>query len=428
MLLPIHFNPVSELVMKKCFLFFSLLYLLLPLSGYCQIKAGSEEIYQARLAALKSPVDLSYHPEVKKHIDAYLENPEKTREIIGMSKVYFPMIEKALKQKNLPIDLKYLAVSLSGLDPLTQNPYGATGVWMMMYNVSKMYKLKVNSFVDERKDIRKSTATAVTHFKDLYSIYRQWPLVIASYACSPVMLNKCIRMAENSLYFWEIYPYIPENTREVYPRFVAAAYILNYYKEHGIRPIYPELYTENDSVLVNKWLSFQQISATIDIPLEQLRKLNPVFKKDIIPYNVDGYWIYLPKTKGKLFELLKDSVYNPLPKPTEFAPTIIQQAPADSTSVQDATTATTQPIAEKETLKFDKKRVSYTVKKGDMLSDVADWFDVTPKEIKSWNKLKSDKLKRGQKLTIWVKASKTGYYKRINGMSATQKRKLKRKD
>lgn len=427
MLLHKRYNSEGKAVMKKLLLLLNLIGLLFPFNGNAQIKPGTEEQYQTRLSVLKSPVDLSYNPQVKKHIDAYLENPEKTREIIGMSKVYFPMIEKALRVKNLPTDLKYFAVALSELDPLSQNPYGATGMWMMMYNVSKMYKLKVNSFVDERKDIRKSTATAVTHFKDLFSIYKQWPLVIASYACSPVMLNKCIRMAGNSLYFWDVYPFIPENTREAYPRFVAAAYIMNYYKEHGIKPVYPDLFNENDSVLVNKWLSFQQISATIDIPLEQLRKLNPVFKKDIIPYNVDGYWIYLPKTKGRLFELLKDTVYNPLPKPTEFAPVAIQQAQTDTTKTPTPTETATQQ-APNETTKFDKKRVSYTVKKGDILSDVADWFDVTPKEIKSWNKLKSDKLKRGQKITIWVKHSKTGYYKRINSMSTQQKKKLKKKD
>ncbi len=394
-----------------------------------QIKQGSEELYQSRLATLKSPIDLSYHPEVKKYIDAYLENPEKTRELIGLSKVYFPMIERSLRSKNIPTDLKYLAVAISELDPLSQNPYGATGMWMMTYNVSKMYKLKVNSFVDERKDPKKSTQIAVTHFRDLYSIYKQWPLVIASYACSPVMLNKCIRMAGNSLYFWDIYPNIPENTRDVYPRFVAAAYILNFYRDHGIKPVYPELYTENDSALVNKWLSFQQISATLDIPIDQLRKLNPTFKKDIIPYNVDGYWVFLPKTKGKMFELLKDSVYNPLPKPMEFTPVAIQQAPPDTVAGPAQTPLTeTQKAPEKEEKKFDKKKVFYTVKKGDVIGDVADWFDVTAKEIKSWNKLKGDKLKRGQKLVVWVKSSKTGYYKRINTMSSAQKKKLKRKD
>lgn len=410
--------------------FFALIaaFVFLLTTTHAQVKPGNEELYQSRLAALKSPIDLSYHPEVKKYIDAYLDNPEKTREIIGMSKVYFPMIERLLKARNLPTDMKYLAVALSELDPQAQNPYGATGMWMMMFNVSKMYKLKVNSFVDERKDPKKSTITAVTHFKDLYSIYKQWPLVIAAYAASPVMLNKCIRMAGNSLYFWDLYPYIPENTRDIYPRYIAAAYILNFYRDHGIKPVFPELYSENDSALVNKWLSFQQISATLDIPLEQLRRLNPTFKKDIIPYNVDGYWVYLPKTKGKLFELLKDSVYNPLPKPTEFAPVAIQQAQVDTSQTQAVQSANQASGEENEAPKFDKKRVSYTVKKGDVLADVADWFDVTPKEIKSWNKLKSDKLQRGKKLTIWVKSSKTGYYKRINSMNATQKRKLKKKD
>jgi membrane-bound lytic murein transglycosylase D len=304
---------------------------------------------------------------------------------------------------------------------------------MMAYNISKMYKLKVNSFVDERKDPQKSSLIAATHFKDLFSIYRQWPLVIAAYTSSPVMLNKSIRMAGNSMHFWDVYPYIPEGTREAYPKFVAAAYICNFYKEHGIKPVQPTLFMESDSVLVNKWLSFQQISSTLDIPVEQLRKLNPVFKKDVIPYNLEGYYIKLPKSKSKNFNLLKDSVYKPLPNPSDFAPVVIQQLPADT----GKNNAASQQVAsnkgkeeEKETPRpvFDKKRVNYTVKKGEILSDIADWFDVTPFEIKSWNKLRADKLRNGQKLVIWVKQSKTGYYKRINNMSASQKKKLKRKD
>ena len=386
---------------------------------------GTEEQYISRLSTLKSPIDLTYNPVVKKYIDAYLDNPEKTREIIGLSKFYFPLIERALRSKNIPLDMKYLAVAVSELEPSATNPAGATGVWMMMYNVSKMYKLKVNSFVDERKDPNKSSSASASHFRDLNSIYKQWPLSIAAYGCSPVMLNKCIRMAGNSLYFWDVYPFIPEASKDLYPKFIAAVYILNFYREHGIKPVYPDLYIETDSVLVNKWLSFQQISTTIDIPIDQLRKLNPVFKKDIIPYNLDGYWVRLPKNKGRQFDLLKDSVYNPLPKPTEFAPVAIQQAPSDSS-------VTTEIKTEKEFKQqdkiFDKKRISYTIKKGDIINDVADWFDVNTKEIKSWNKLKSEKLKMGQKLVIWVASSKTGYYKRINTLSSKQKKKLKKKD
>ncbi len=400
---------------------FSFLFVLISFSLFAQVKQGTEELYQTRLASLKSPVDLTYNPVVKKYIDEYLASPEKTRQIIGLSKVYFPMIERSLKAKNLPTDLKYLAVALSELDPLVQNPAGASGIWMMMYNVSKMYKLKVNSFVDERKDPKKSTVVAATHFKDLYSIYKQYPLVIASYACSPVMLNKCIRKANNSLYFWDFYPYIPESTRDFYPKFIAAAYILNFYREHGIQPVFPELHTSNDTVLVNKWLSFQQISATLDIPIEQLRELNPTFKKDIIPYNVDGYSIFLPRTKGKMFELLKDSVYKTMPKPNEFAPVAIQHG--DTVLQGDSTV-----VAKKTATAFDKKRIYYTVKSGDILVNIADWYDVTPGEIKSWNKLKSNKLLRGQKLAIWVKSNKVGYYNRINTMTPAQKKKLAAKD
>lgn len=395
---------------------------------------ANEQLYIQRLATLKSQVDMTYSPEVKKHIDAYLSNPEKTREIISLSKVYFPMIEKSLRSKNVPIDLKYLAFALSELDPQLQNAAGATGMWMMQYNISKMYKLKVNSYIDERRDPAKSSLVASTHFKDLFSIYRQWPLAIAAYVSSPVMLNKAIRMAGNSMNFYELYPYIPEGTREAYPKFVAAAYICNFYKEHGIKPAPPALFAETDSVLVNKWLSFQQIENTIQVPVEQMRKLNPVFKKDVIPYNVEGYLIRLPKAKGKIFSLLNDTVYKPLPNPGDFAPVVVQKTPADTSKTTTAGTTgegkqTQEPAAATAVKpKFDKQRVSYTVKKGDIIANVSDWFDVTPFEIKSWNKLKGDRLMAGQKLTIWVKQSKTGYYKRINTMSAAQKKKLKGKD
>lgn len=395
--------------------------------------AQQEQVYIQRLAMLKSQIELVYSPEVKKHIDAYLANPEKTRELIGLSKLYFASLEKSLKQKGAPADLKYLAVALSELNPLMQTPSGASGVWQMPYNVSKMYKLKVNSYIDERKDLTKSSAIAATHFKDLFSIYRQWPLAIAAYVASPVMLNKSIRMAGNSMYFWDVYPYIPENTREAYPKFVAAAYICNFYKEHAIKPAQQAVFVDTDSVLVNKWLSFQQISNTLDIPIEQMRQLNPVFKKDVIPYNLDGYIIRLPKTKAKHFDLLKDSVYKPLTNPNEFAPVVIQKStPTDTANEANNKETAADKKAETNPKEasptFDKKRVNYTVKKADKLNDIADWFDVTSAEIKSWNKLKSEKLKAGQKLTIWVKQSKTGYYKRINTMSASQKKKLKNKD
>ncbi|MDZ4668652.1 MAG: transglycosylase SLT domain-containing protein [bacterium] len=382
-------------------------------------KAGVDEVYQARLAALKSPLELTYNPQVKQFIEDYLNNPEKTKSLISKSRRYFPMLEKGLRAKGIPTELKYLAVAVSELDPSALNASGASGIWMMAYPISKMYKLKVNTYIDERRDPLKSTSIAAQHFKDLFSIYKSWPLAIASYGCSPVTLNKCIHISNNSLYFWDIYPHMPSFCKDLYPRVIATAYIMNYYREHGITLVDMKVDVETDSLLVNKWLSFQQISSVTGVSIEELRELNPVFRKDIIPFSVEGYFIRVPKSKSKEFILLKDSVYRPINSSEILADPIkkIQEESID-----------TLAGAKQNTTKFSKKKLLYTVKKGDNLGDMADWFDVTAKEIKSWNKLKSNNLKYGQKLIVWVEGSKVGYYKKINLMSLAQKNKIKRKD
>ena len=401
---------------------------------------AQDQVYIQRLAALRSQTELIYNPEVKKHIEFYIQNPAKTRDLIALSKYYFPILEKHLRAKGLPTDLKYLAVSSSELNPTFSNANGASGIWTMSYTVSKMYKLKVNTYVDERRDINKSSAVFAQHFKDLYSIYKQWPLVIGAYGCSPISMNKSIRMAGNSLYYWDIFNYLPTNCRDLYPQFVAATYILNYYKEHGIKNTAPDLVYESDSVLVNKWLSLTQIANTLSIDLDELRKLNPMFKKDVIPMSADGYYIKIPKNKSKLFYLLNDSVYKPIN--TDVAPIIIQkEEPQDHTSVvtenvpEVVTPNNKNTNSKKDKIEIEPEpksqklaKVFYVVKRGDVLSDIADWFDCSNADIKHWNKLKSNNVQKGKKLTIFVAANKTGYYKRINKMTTKLKKKLKRKD
>ena len=401
---------------------------------------AQDQVYIQRLAALRSQTELIYNPEVKKHIENYIQNPAKTRDLIALSKYYFPILEKHLRAKGLPTDLKYLAVSSSELNPTFSNANGASGIWTMSYTVSKMYKLKVNTYVDERRDINKSSAVFAQHFKDLYSIYKQWPLVIGAYGCSPISMNKSIRMAGNSLYYWDIFNYLPTNCRDLYPQFVAATYILNYYKEHGVKATTPDLVYESDSVLVNKWLSLTQIANTLSIDLDELRKLNPMFKKDVIPMSADGYYIKIPKNKSKLFYLLNDSVYKPIN--TDVAPIIIQkEEPQDHTSlITENVPEVVTPNNKNTNSKKDKieiepepksqklAKVFYVVKRGDVLSDIADWFDCSNADIKHWNKLKSNNVQKGKKLTIFVAANKTGYYKRINKMTTKLKKKLKRKD
>jgi membrane-bound lytic murein transglycosylase D len=411
---------------------------LLPFQSFAQ-----DQIYIQRLAALRSQTELIYNPEVKKHIEDYIQNPAKTRDLIALSKYYFPVLEKHLRAKGLPTDLKYLAVSSAELNPTFSNTNGASGIWTMSYTVSKMYKLKVNTYVDERRDVNKSSAVFAQHFKDLYSIYKQWPLVIGAYGCSPISMNKSIRMAGNSLYYWDIFNYLPTNCRDLYPQFVAATYILNYYKEHGIKTPSTEMVYENDSVLVNKWLSLSQIANTLSIDLDELRKLNPVFKKDVIPMSAEGYYIKIPKNKSRLFYLLNDSVYRPIN--TDVAPIIIQQEepvnePDNTNVVTENVPENTDPVVTKGKKKQPKvetddepknkkqAKVFYVVKRGDVLSDISDWFDCSNADIKQWNKLKGNQVQKGKKLTIYVAANKTGYYKRINKMPTKKKKKLKRKD
>lgn len=371
---------------------------------------------------MNSSIELTYHPSVKVFVEEYLNNPERVRELIGRSKFYFPLLEKSLKAKGLPIGLKYLAATASGLDPAFVASNGASGIWQMTYPVSKMYKLKVTTYIDERRDPVKSTLVAAQHFKDLYSIYKSWPLVIASYGCSPVTLNKCIHMSGNSLYFWDIYPHMPSFCKDLYPRVVATAYILNYYKEHGISTAEPKFESQTDTLLVNKWLSFQQISSVTGAPVQELRELNPSFRKDIIPFNAEGYIIRIPTSKAKNLHYLKDSVYRPI-NPMEIEADPVQKLKESTIDSLAGVKQTTQ-----EPKKFTKKKVIYTVKKGDNLADIADCFDVTSAEIKSWNKLKKNSLKYGQKLTIWVEGNKLGYYKKINNMTPAQKKKIRNKD
>lgn len=409
--------------MKNCF-YIILACLLIAVGAAAQpasnapIKIESSEVYRERIATLKSGVELIYRDEVKTYIDQYLSNPEMTRQIILRAKKYFPMIEKQLKQKNIPLELKYLAVAASGLDPTKTGPNGESGMWMMMYNVSKMYKGKINSYIDERKDPLVSSTIAASHLKDLYAIYYQWPLAITAYAVSPFMLNKTIRRAENSLYFWDVHPLLPEGARELYPRMVAAMYIFNFYQEHGIKlPAVTDAKQELDSVRINKWLSFQQISSVIDVPVDDLRMLNPKFKRDVVPFAAEGYWLYIPKNKILAFDRLKDSVYNPHPGADVYDPIVVEK---------DSELMAQRPIAAKpQPPAFDKVKVFYTIKKGDNIAEIARWYDVSVSEIKSWNKLRSTKIIAGQKLTIWVKSSKSGYYKRINTMTRAEKNRLK---
>ncbi len=409
--------------------FFLSVFFLIGLLGIQASANNIDELYQSRLASLKTSIEVNYHPSVRAYIDQYLANPELIKSLISRSKFYFPPIEKSLKQKNLPIDLKYIAAAASGLDPATLNPNGNSGVWMMSYAVAKMYKLKQNTYIDERRDPVKSSLAAAQHLKDLFAIYKSWPLAIAAYGCSPVQLNKGIHAAGNSFYFWDIYKVMPASCRDLYPKVIATVYILNYYKEHGIRYVEPLQLPTSDTVWVSKWLSFQQISTATAVPVEVLRDLNPVFKKDIIPFSQEPYFLRIPSDKVSKFGLLRDTVYRQY-HALEIQPIAIEKDTTDEKQPEKTKVQSKKEPREGKQANQSLKPVKYTIKRGDVLTDIADWFDVSVQDIKGWNKnqTKRGRVNKGVVLKIYVQANKTGYYRRINSMSAAQKKRLRKKD
>jgi membrane-bound lytic murein transglycosylase D len=425
----------------KQFKFISALLVVLFISLVFHAKADNEDqLYAQRLNSLKSPIELTYNDAVRKHIDHYLSDPQKTADLLGKCQVIFPSMEKILRDNKLPIELKYLVVAASGANNEMVAPTGATGYWRMMYNVARTYGLKINSFLDERKDPVRSTQAAASYLKDLNGIYNNWQLSLAAYANTPAILNKSIRQSGYKMNYWDVYPTLPAETKEFIPEFIASAYIFNFFREHGITPHKHDLLMAYDTVTVNKWISFEQISSTLSIPVSDLRELNPIFKKDVVPLGVPPYVIKLPKGKVKNWGRLKDSSYNYVPRPVDMAPRITQkEEPKPEVKPEETTQKNTENTAEpekeeekkadkKETPAFNKKRINYAVKSGDVLGDIADWYDVTPAQIKSWNKLRSTKIRSGQKLIVWVPTPKFAYYSRINGMNRAQKKSLKKKD
>ena len=256
----------------------------------------SDSVYMDRLTRIPSIIEMPFNDVVKKYIEAYtgrLRN--KVSFMLAAANFYMPMFEEALEAYDLPMELKYLAIIESALDPKAQSRARATGLWQFMLRTSKSYGLETNSLVEERFDPQKSTWAAARYLKDLYTIYKDWNLVLAAYNSGPGNVNKAIRRAGGSTDYWEIYPFLPKETRGYVPGFIAANYVMTYYCEHGICPMDSQLPAISDTIHINKDLHLQQVANVCNIDIEQLRSLNPQFKKDLIQTSTSGFSLKLTK-------------------------------------------------------------------------------------------------------------------------------------
>ena len=342
-----------------------------------------DSIYIRRLYSLPTKMELVFNPVVRSYIEMYAgRRKNQVSYMLGEGKYYFPLFEEALDREGLPLELKYLPVIESALNPIARSRVGATGLWQFMASTGKMYDLEINSLVDERRDPMKSTNAAAKYLKDLYSIYGDWNLVIAAYNCGPGNVNKAIRRSGGQTDYWAIYPYLPRETRGYVPAFIAATYIMNYYNDHNICPIECSNPASMDSLMINKNVHFQQIADIINVSVDDLRQFNPQFKSDIIPGEYKGYALNLPIQKVSAFIENKDTIYA-----HKFEELMPHRKVAGLDVVGGGTSGS--------------KTITYRVKRGDTLSKLASKYGVTSNQIKQWNSLSSNKLTVGRRLKIY---------------------------
>jgi membrane-bound lytic murein transglycosylase D len=369
-----------------------------------------DSVYINRLMEIEQVVDLAYNNTVKNFIVLYTEKRRDLVEMmLGMSAYYFPMFEEELDRQNMPLELKYLPVIESALNPKAMSRMGANGLWQFMYGTARQMGLEITSFVDERRDPVKSTEAAVKYFKYLYNTYGDWYLAIAAYNCGPGNVNRAIRRAGGKRNYWEIYYRLPRETRGYVPAFIGATYAMNYYKEHNLQPRFPEMPIQTDTVFVHDYLHFNQLEATLGIEKEQLRALNPMFRRDVIPAKPDKpYPLVLPNEKIMAFIDMDSTIF--AWEREKYFP---------NNTLQSPTSATTNYFTPADV--EGKAKIIYTVKSGDNVGFISSWFNVRASDLRYWNNIHRDLIRVGQKLVVYVHENQKEKYERINSMTFAQK-------
>ena len=340
----------------------------------------SDTVYNDRLANLPCVVPMTYNQVVKSHIERYASKlRHQVSYMLGMMEYYEPLIEQALDVHGVPNELKYLPVVESALNPVAVSRVGATGLWQFMYSTGKIYGLKQNSLVDDRRDPEKATWAAARYLRYLYDRFGDWSLAIAAYNCGSGNVNKAIYRSGGKTDFWDIYWYLPRETRGYLPAFIAANYIMTYHAEHGICPMESKLPLKTDTIMINRLLHFDQIAAVCDIDMETLKGLNPQYKENVIPGKFQPNSLRLPEDKIRDFILSGDSIYN----------------------YQRDKYFSAEKVKELKNQVNNTGFVIHKIRSGETLSTIARRYRVTITDLKRWNGLKSSNIVAGKTLKIY---------------------------
>ena len=350
-----------------------------------------EETYIRRLAAIPSVIEMPYNQVVRKHIERYVYRSRTlVEEMLGMSLYYMPIFEQALEKEGLPLELKYLPIVESALDPTATSRVGAAGLWQFMIGTGKGLGLEVNSLVDERRDPYRSSAMAAKYLKNLYQIYNDWSLAIAAYNCGPGNVNKALHRNGDKGDFWDIYEYLPRETRGYVPAFIAANYAMTYYKQHNISPTLARKPLITDTVSVNRRIHFAQIAQVLNIPIEEIRTLNPQFRADVIPGDNRPYMLVLPSQQVYSFIMSEDSIDNY--REDLYAHRPIVEPGGD--------TPTTEEYLTGRTANGDVRTINHKVSRGETVSTIAAKYGMTTDELMALNGMSSERVRRGDNLKV----------------------------
>jgi membrane-bound lytic murein transglycosylase D len=341
-------------------------------------------LYEYRIALLnrQSPVALDYSADVRRYIDLYTGSRKaEMARIIGLSGLYFPIFDEMLDRYELPLELKYLTIIESGLNPLAVSKSGATGLWQFLLNTGRMFDLEITSYIDERCDPYRSTEAACRYLQYLHNTFHDWQLVLSSYNGGPGEVRKAIERCRGETGYLKLRPYLSEQSRNYVPAYTAAVYLMHFYREHGIVPQPPDYsYGNLDSLHIRYAVTFEQIAAVIGLPVEQIRQLNPVYKRDFIPERQPWSVLVLPADKIPLYLKYEISILGFSPLPADYNMMVQQSADLEG-----------------------KIKVIHVVRPGEYAHKIAIQYNCTPEHIRAWNDLSGYDVRAGQKLVIWIR-------------------------
>lgn len=390
-----------------------------------------KEVYKKRLSQLPTIIEMPYNDIVQKFIDRYSgELRHRVAYMLGAQNFYMPVFEEALESYGLPLELRYLPVIESGLNPKAVSHAGAVGLWQFMLTTAKRYDLQVNSLVDERRDIVKASYAAAHYLSDLYKIYGDWNLVIAAYNCGPEQISKAIHRSKGEKDYWKIYPKLPRETRGYVPAFIAANYIMNYYCEHNICPLNTTLPSKTDTVMIDRDAHFEQIAHVTGIDVEQLRDLNPQYRRDLVNGSSQLSTLRLPANLINTFIDQEDSVYayqaaTYLTKRHEVRvddsyivernkvtrvsrsessdedETVSSDSRSNSRrSSRESRQATSRSKSRKQRKSRRETSKNVTVRQGDTLSEIAERNHTTVKKLRRLNGISGNNIRAGKKIKV----------------------------